>query len=144
MFNTKIMDGAGDMKLAIAKTIIVFSILAISLPAWAKVDPLRVISERMLRSEILIVLDTSGSMHWYPNPSWSVGTDCGGNRAGSVDLCGDGMCSGNEGSSSNRCSQDCPVSDNGDEEAGMPPVCKPGYAHPSRMFMEEGAAQPAA
>lgn len=135
MINTKKPAGVGKVKLSIAKTVIVFSVLAMSLPAWAKVDPLRVISERMLRSEILIVLDTSGSMHWYPNPSWSVGTDCGGNRTGSVDLCGDGMCSGNEGSSANQCPQDCPVDDNGDAEAGMPPVCKPGYAYPSRMFM---------
>ena len=35
----------------------------------ARVDPLSVVTERLVRAEILIVLDTSGSMSWYPDPA---------------------------------------------------------------------------
>ncbi len=115
-------------------------VLAISGLIWsqaaeARVNPLRVITERLVRSEIVIVLDTSGSMAWYPSPSWSVGTDCGGDRRNTVDLCGDGACTGSEGSSSNRCSADCPIKKYSESKAGSPPSCHPYKSRPSRMFM---------
>ena len=115
-------------------------LIAISALTWAqvadaRVNPLRVITERLVRSEIVIVLDTSGSMAWYPNPSWSVGTDCGGDRRNTVDLCGDGMCTGSEGSSGNRCSADCPIAKHDEFKPGSPPSCHPYQSSSSRMFM---------
>ena len=101
----------------------------------ARLDPLRPITERLLRAEILIVLDTSGSMAWYPSPALTVGSDCGGDRRNSVDLCGDGLCSGSEGSSANPCAADCNISQSRDRAAGSPPACRPDQAQNSRMFM---------
>ena len=101
----------------------------------ARINPLRGITERLLRSEIVIVLDTSGSMAWHPSPAHTVGTDCGGDRSGTVDLCGDGICSGAEGSSGNRCSEDCNIDSNTTSTAGSPPVCNPKHSLRSRMFM---------
>ncbi len=101
----------------------------------ARQNPLRVITERMMRVEILIVLDTSGSMAWYPSPAYAVGSDCGGDRRGSVDLCGDGMCSGSEGSASNPCPADCNLSNADSPGAGAAPSCHPSYPKNSRMFI---------
>ena len=102
----------------------------------AKVDPLRIITERMIRAEILIVLDTSGSMAWHPANSWiRPGNDCGGNRHGSVDLCGDGMCTGVEGSFLNGCQKDCNLPHPYVALPGMAPTCRPNQATESRMFM---------
>ncbi len=115
--------------------VLVITILSLPLVAQARVNPLRIVTDRMLRAEVLITLDTSGSMAWYPNPSWSVGTDCGGNRAGTVDLCGDGQCSGSEGSPSNRCYSDCNLSRATDWQAGSPPQCSPSNPRTSRMFI---------
>ena len=103
--------------------------------AWSRLDPLRVIRERSVRAEILIVLDTSGSMAWRTSPATATGSDCGGQRTGTVDLCGDGLCSGNEGSSSNPCSTDCPVSSNASPNPGFAPACNPGAVVQSRMFI---------
>ncbi len=94
-----------------------------------------VITERLQRAEVSIVLDTSGSMAWYPNPATRVGSDCGGNRKGTVDLCGDGMCSGSEGSSGNLCAQDCNLSSATSGPAGSPKQCNPNNVKNSRMFM---------
>ena len=94
-----------------------------------------VISERLQRAEVSIVLDTSGSMAWYPGPATRVGSDCGGDRQGTVDLCGDGLCSGSEGSTGNLCSQDCNLTTASDAAAGAPRQCNPGNAKNSRMFM---------
>ena len=91
--------------------------------ARAKVDPLRIITERMTRAEIVLVIDTSGSMAWYPSPSYAVGTDCSGDRSGYVDLCGDGMCTGAEGSSINGCFSDCNVGSPYVGVPGMAPTC---------------------
>lgn len=101
----------------------------------ARLNPLKVITERMMRVEILIVLDTSGSMAWYPSPAYTVGSDCGGDRRGSVDLCGDGMCSGSEGSTSNPCQADCNLSHAYSSGAGAAPSCHPSYPKNSRMFI---------
>ena len=117
-------------------TAIAISVALVALPAaQARVNPLRAITDRLVRSEIVIVLDTSGSMAWYPSPSWSVGTDCGGERTNTVDLCGDGMCTGSEGSWSNRCGADCNVTSYSSYKAGSPPTCSPSRRYPSRMFM---------
>ena len=105
--------------------------------AGARVDPLQVVRERLVRPEIMIVMDTSGSMAWRPSSSTAIGNDCGGNRTGSVDLCGDGMCSGTEGSRSNPCTADCNITRNEDGLAGSPPRCNPRQviSTPSRMEM---------
>ena len=106
-------------------------------PVFARVDPLQVVSERLVRPEIVVVLDTSGSMAWRPSSSRAVGNDCGGDRRGTVDLCGDGLCSGTEGSAANRCSIDCNIGHHGDGVAGAPPQCDPfrTVRSPSRMQM---------
>lgn len=103
--------------------------------ALARVDPLMVINERRLRSDILILMDTSGSMAWYPNPAYNAGTDCAGDRRGTVDICGDGMCTGAETSSHRSCPSDCRISRNEDSGAGLAPACHPSNVHPSRMVM---------
>ncbi len=110
-------------------------LLHLSGPATARMDPLRVIKERSVRAEILIVLDTSGSMAWRTSPASTVGSDCGGQRAGTVDLCGDGMCTGAEGSSQSPCRADCPVTTGAEAAPGSPPACNPNAVHQSRMFM---------
>lgn len=111
------------------------ALLLWALPLQAKLDPLKVITERLVRSEILIVLDTSGSMLSHPSPATSVGTDCGGDFAGLRDLCGDGMCTGSEGSTMNVCWQDCPITSNSTLVPGDPPACNTSKALPSRMYM---------
>ena len=118
-----------------AKIIILGFVLLAPTLARAKVDPLRIITERMSRSEIVLVIDTSGSMAWYPSPAYAVGTDCGGDRTSTVDLCGDGMCTGAEGSSINTCFSDCNVGNPYVAVPGMAPTCMPGTALNSRMFM---------
>ncbi len=60
----------------------------------AKVDPMGIITQRLQRAEVAIVLDTSGSMAWFPSPATRVGSDCGGDRKGTVDLCGDSVTGG--------------------------------------------------
>ena len=37
----------------------------------------QVVSERLVRPEIVVVLDTSGSMAWRPSSSSAIGNDCG-------------------------------------------------------------------
>ena len=107
--------------------------LAIGTMAEAKVDPLRVITERMVRAEILLVLDTSGSMAWHPNPAYVTGTDCAGDRKGTVDICGDGMCSGAESPSSRSCPTDCRASSPYAATPGDVPMCNPSRPYVSRM-----------
>ncbi len=106
-------------------TALVLGILGLAGSANARVDPLQVVSERLVRPEIVVVLDTSGSMAWRPSSSSAIGNDCGGDRRGTVDLCGDGLCSGTEGSSSNRCSVDCNIDNHNNAVAGAPPQCNP-------------------
>ncbi len=103
--------------------------------AAARVDPLRIITERAMRSEILIVLDTSGSMAWRSSPPQAVGSDCEGDRAGTVDLCGDGICTGAEGSALTPCPADCPTSDPQSSTPGPTPTCSASAAFPSRLSM---------
>ncbi len=103
--------------------------------ASARINPLRIITERLNRAEIMIVLDTSGSMAWYPNPGWAIGNDCGGDETGTRDMCGDGMCTGSEGSSINLCWADCNISSPYVSAAGQARSCFPGYALTSRIYM---------
>ena len=117
------------------KYLLLLTILLVPGIAGAKLNPLRVITERLTRAEIMIVLDTSGSMAWYPNPGWPIGNDCGGDQAGTRDLCGDGMCTGSEGSSINTCFSDCNISSPYVSTAGQARSCYPGYALISRIYM---------
>ncbi len=78
---------------------------------------MRAITEQILRPEIMIALDTSGSMVFTQTDFDTVGTDCGGDRKAEthsaadcdlglcVDACGDGHCSGSEDSGA--CPADC-------------------------------------
>lgn len=110
-------------------------------PAFGKVDAFRVITSQLLRPEVLIVLDTSGSMAVAPGASTSssniAGGDCGGDRSGTVDICGDGLCSGLENGSS--CGADCNISGTSTSAAGSSRRCKngsdPDTQKMTRMFM---------
>lgn len=86
------------------------------------------------RAEVLLVLDTSGSMAWSIG-SKPVGADCGGDQKGSVDLCGDGMCTGSEGGAKNKCAQDCNVSNPLVPAPGTPPACNADQLSTSRIYM---------
>jgi hypothetical protein len=108
-------------------------LLSISGAAHARLNPLHVIDEQRVRPEVMIVLDSSGSMRWYPNYDWGVGNDCGGNRVGTVDLCGDGLCSGGETTSN--CSSDCNIWSNNTATAGSPPMCNKDAIYYSRIFI---------
>ena len=125
------------MRSSVFQISFIVGLLSVTSPALARVNPLRVITERRIRTEIIVVLDTSGSMAFYPNPEYKVGTDCGGNRTDTVDLCGDGLCSGAEGSGDNKCEEDCNITSHYTSEAGSPPMCNTqnGKQLISRMFM---------
>lgn len=110
-------------------------VLMLALPGSARVNPLRVITEKLTRSEILVVLDTSGSMVSHPSPAYYAGSDCGGDMAGWTDLCGDGMCTGSEGSSINQCIADCHLVSNPATPAGNPRSCNPSSVYVSRMYL---------
>ncbi len=103
--------------------------------ARARLNPLRVVTERQVKAEIVLVLDTSSSMSQQVSPPVHAGNDCGGDRAGTFDLCGDGLCSGNEGSPENLCPEDCNIFSHYTPTAGSPPLCDPGNVAPSRMFI---------
>ena len=117
------------------KLLLLLAFMLVPSIAGAKLNPLRIITERLTRAEIMIVLDTSGSMAWYPNPGWAIGNDCGGDATGTRDLCGDGMCTGSEGSSINACWTDCNISSPYVSTAGQARSCYPGYALTSRIYM---------
>jgi len=125
------------MRSSVFQISFIVGLLSVTSPALARVNPLRVITERRIRTEIVIVLDTSGSMAFYPDPEDKVGTDCGGDREDTVDLCGDGLCSGSEGSANNKCEEDCNISSHYTSTAGSPPMCNTqnGKQLISRMFM---------
>jgi hypothetical protein len=80
--------------------------------AQSRLNPLRALTSGLLRSDVVIVYDTSGSMGIdrldTDDCGWGttdVGGDCAGSRTGSVDFCGDGLCSGME--TSGGCAADC-------------------------------------
>ena len=130
------LSGNSSKRCSVAMaSLVMLSILLAPALCMGRVNPLRVITERSLRSEILIVLDTSGSMAWHPSPSYLTGGDCEGNRAGTVDLCGDGLCSGAEGSSTTPCPQDCPTNNPYTAIPGATPACNPSSPHSSRITM---------
>lgn len=118
-----------------ASVVLLLGTLILPSQASARVNPLRVIDERLMRAEVLITLDTSGSMAWYPSPEYTVGSDCGGRRTNTVDLCGDRMCTGNEGSTANRCTEDCNLTYATTYGAGAAPSCNPSSVYTSRMFI---------
>lgn len=102
--------------------------------AGARLDPLRVITEQLVQAEVIIVLDTSGSM-MSPVTASGGGTDCGGDMTGYSDFCGDGICDGSEGTSYNRCLADCGLTGNPQVPAGNPMVCSSYGVHASRMYI---------
>jgi len=114
------------MQGTIHKTTILLAVLAM-LPAReaaSRLDPLKQTRAPSVRPEVVIVLDLSGSMDLPATCSWAnvSGSDCGGARTGTVDLCGDGLCSGLENSSS--CASDCNIADNNTPNPGSAPACK--------------------
>ncbi|MBK8480770.1 MAG: hypothetical protein IPL40_06305 [Proteobacteria bacterium] len=108
--------------------------------AFAKFDPLVLLEQGQVRSEVVLLLDTSGSMASALSATAGAcadvsGGDCFGDRSGLVDLCGDGLCSGLETAGS--CATDCPLTSNAAPPigvlaaAGQAPSC--GSDHVSRF-----------
>lgn len=111
-------------------------LLLMSAQAEAKLDPLRGMKESLIRAEVVIVLDTSGSMSSGVCSTCSglcssvSGSDCYGDRSGTVDLPNDGLCTGAE----DRTTQpaDCTLDDNDNPAtgtlvpAGRGPSCASG------------------
>lgn len=108
-------------------------------PAQSEIDPMRVITEQIVKPEIVIAIDTSGSMSWPPSGSGS-GVDCGGPRDGSADLCGDGICQGDERSSCAGSDQDCNITGQGATPGSAYP-CSSGITGPTRMFITKRVLQ---
>ena len=124
------------------KQIVILTILSIiPASASARLNPLRVATEQLTRAEIVFVLDTSGTMRAGLDPQSRGGHDCLGPRAGTVDLCGDGLCSGSEGSSGNACTADCAIASNDNTQPGSAPMCKPTQVVASRMAMVKRVMQ---
>jgi len=124
--------------------LIIPAILSLTLfasAASARVNPIRVVTENTERAELVIVLDTSGSMGWDPVTGAESGPDCGGDRTGTVDLCGDGLCSGVEGLSGTFCAADCESNGNGNGKAKIDSVCSPSSPNMSRMLMVKRVLQ---
>jgi hypothetical protein len=110
-------------------------LLCISGVAQAELDPLRGVKEALLRAEVMIVIDSSGSMSSGVCTTCTgqcdtvSGGDCLGDRAGDVDLAGDGLCTGAERPSTHP--SDCTLTENADPlsgtaaAAGQAPSCGP-------------------
>ena len=103
--------------------------------ASGRENPLSIITDNADRAELVIVLDTSGSMTWDPATGAKSGVDCSGDRTGTVDLCGDGLCSGTEGLSQNPCPADCAGYYERKGGAKVAPRCRASSPTTSRMVM---------
>jgi hypothetical protein len=63
--------------IALALAALAVGLLLAPLPrAAARLDPLQIVNAQIVRPNILIVLDTSGSMSWRPSDQTNVGGDC--------------------------------------------------------------------
>jgi hypothetical protein len=133
----------------------------------ARMDPLRYLTDQVVRTEIIFVLDTSGSMR-ASIAGGTAGSDCSGHDA-QIDICGDKMCGGHErwtpvscsttadcaehstsltcsggkcirGSSGTVCN-DCKIFDDFSFHAGSSEMCRFGTSAPdmSRMFLSKRA-----
>ncbi|MCA9671533.1 MAG: hypothetical protein KC503_38310, partial [Myxococcales bacterium] len=114
----------------VAYALLAVALLAPSEPR-AEMNPVTIISSGLKRPEIVLVLDTSGSMHQAPGSSSSIGTDCNKDSFGLVDLVGDGMCTGTETTSSSP--NDC-ISSNSSTSPGQALACGGSATGTSRMF----------
>lgn len=119
---------------------VVGALMALPEAALAKFDPLVLLNTGQPRSEVVLLLDTSGSMASALSATAGAcadvgGGDCFGDRGGTVDLCGDGLCSGVEAAAG--CAADCPLTSNATPltgtlaAAGQAPSC--GSNHLSRF-----------
>lgn len=114
--------------------LVIATILALPNPkSHARFDPLRVLSDQVLKPEITIVLDTSGSMVNGLITGYASGNDCSGHDS-AVDICGDYMCTGKESrlSQSGRiyCNSDCQLPYDRDGyaiKAGSAEMCRNIY-----------------
>lgn len=115
------------------------AIVALTLPVAtrAELNPLRLMEEKLVQPQVMIVLDTSGSMNWTPTTSYNIGGDC--EPSNVLDVCGDGMCTGAE--NNGNCSSDCTSSSSTDPKKGTVPSCNSTYLNraPGRMSMAKGA-----
>ncbi len=154
----------------LARHAILLLALALLIPSSkteAKIDPLRYLTDQVVRPEIIFVLDTSGSM-LASIAGGTAGNDCSGHEA-QIDICGDKMCSGHErwaptscvsnsdcvehstslsciggkcrrGSAGTVCS-DCKIFDDDSFHAGSSEQCYFTWSAPeiSRMFLSKRA-----
>lgn len=115
---------------------LVGAVAALPTVAHAKFDPLVLLNAGQARSEVVVLLDSSGSMASALSATSGAcadvsGGDCFGDRNGTVDLCGDGLCSGVEDGGS--CASDCPLTSNATPlsgalvAAGQAPSCSSNH-----------------
>ncbi|MBK8480999.1 MAG: VWA domain-containing protein [Proteobacteria bacterium] len=110
--------------------VLLLLLLLAPLSLHAETTPLQVITSGMRKPEIVLVLDTSGSMHWHPTGSWkNLGTDCNQDLFNITDLTQDGVCTGNETAANS--SADCNITSNSSASAGSAPSCDKDNSPPS-------------
>ncbi len=122
-------------KLALALMIAAILVPMGATESEAKLDPLKYITDQLVRPDVMIVLDTSGSMHWRVTSNWYAGSDCSGHEA-AIDVCGDNMCTGHETTGS--CSADCQMWGES-TVAGNGTKCYQTTSNISRMFIAKRA-----
>lgn len=109
--------------------------------AEARLNPIRYLTDQVIRPEIVLIFDTSGSMDWPAANSSEVGADCSGHD-NAIDICGDHLCSGYERTST--CSTDCQIYDENNTNAGSAEKCYFGSTSSpkvSRMYLSRRAMQ---
>ena len=124
-------------KLALALLLAAILVPMGSTESEAKLDPLKYITDQLIRPDVMIVFDTSGSMN-YTIGGGNSGSDCSGNNA-AFDVCGDFMCSGHETTAT--CAADCQMYDqvSGGSVQGNAQKCIDTTVATSRMFMAKRA-----
>lgn len=121
--------------------LVIFCGLLAAEPGEARLNPIRYLTDQVIRPEIVLVIDTSGSMDWRGQDSKEMGADCSGHDA-AIDICGDYICSGHETTSS--CPGDCRIYDDNNAAAGSSQKCYFGALNPpqvSRMYLSRRAMQ---
>lgn len=107
----------------------------------ARLNPLKWITDRFLRPDVIIVLDVSGSMA-NDEAGNDVGSDCGGPVDADVDICGDLMCTAAEETACSDCafaSDD--INGTTDTSAGFATKCTDKHDDISRMMIAKKTLQ---
>jgi hypothetical protein len=103
--------------------------------AHGRTNPIRNLVEQIRRPEVMILVDTSGSMRG-DDVGTAVGAECTAHDP-EVDLCNDGFCSGGEDGGS--CPNDCNIASNATATAGSAPKCQSSTSKIARMMSAKRA-----